>query len=95
MAESIKYMTSPTGSSLARERAANDHSSAWKLPYFGTGNELWGCGGNMTSEFVADETRRYAAFVKATSGTRIMKFATGANSDDYHWTEVRMRDAPS
>lgn len=95
MAEWVEYMTSPTGSSLAKERAANGHPTPWKLPYFGIGNELWGCGGNMTPEFAANETRRYATFVKAPSGTRILKFASGANVDDYHWTEVMMRDAAS
>jgi len=93
MAEWVEYMTSPTGSTLAKERAANGHPAPWKLPYFGIGNELWGCGGNMQPEFAANETRRYATFVKAPEGTRILKFASGANVDDYHWTDVMMRDA--
>jgi alpha-N-arabinofuranosidase len=93
MAEWIEYMTSPTGSSLAKERAANGHPAPWALPYFGIGNELWGCGGNMRPEFAADETRRYATFVKAPANTRIMKFASGANVDDYNWTDTMMRIA--
>jgi len=91
MAEWIEYMTSPTGSTLAKERAANGHPAAWKLPYFGIGNELWGCGGEMRAEYAADVTRRYATFIKAPAGTRIMKFASGANSDDYEWTDTMMR----
>ena len=93
MAEWVEYMTSPTGSTLARERAANGHPAPWKVPYFGIGNELWGCGGNMRPEYAADLTRRYGTFIKAPAGARIMKFASGANVDDYRWTEVMMREA--
>ncbi|WP_205412194.1 alpha-N-arabinofuranosidase [Sphingomonas crusticola] len=95
MAEWIEYITSPTGSSLAQERAANGHKEPWKLPYFGIGNELWGCGGNMRAEYAADVTRRYATFIKAPAGTRIMKFASGANTEDYDWTDTMMRIAGS
>ena len=92
MAEWVEYMTSPAGS-LADERAANGHKAPWAIPYFGIGNELWGCGGNMRAEYAADETRRYATFVKAPKDTKILKIASGANVDDYHWTEVMARDA--
>ena len=92
MAEWVEYMTSPAGS-LADERAANGHKAPWAVPYFGIGNELWGCGGNMRPEYAADETRRYATFVKAPKDTRILKIASGANVDDYKWTEVMIREA--
>ena len=93
MAEWVEYMTSPTGSSLARERAANGRKQPWKLPMFGIGNELWGCGGNMLPEYAADETRRYATFVKTPDGVPVMKVASGANAEDYNWTEVMMKKA--
>lgn len=92
MAEWVEYMTSPAGS-LADERAKNGHKEPWKVAYFGVGNELWGCGGNMLPEFAANETRRYATFIKAPAGTKIMKIAAGANVDDYNWTETMMRVA--
>jgi alpha-N-arabinofuranosidase len=91
MAEWVEYMTSPAGS-LADERARNGHKAPWKVPYFGVGNELWGCGGNMRPEFAADETKRYATFIVAPEGTRILKIASGANVDDYKWTETMMRE---
>lgn len=93
MADWVEYMTSPTGSTLANERRANGRKEPWKLPYFGLGNELWGCGGNMRPEYAADETRRYATFVKSPVGTRILKIASGASDENYNWTEVMMRDA--
>jgi alpha-N-arabinofuranosidase len=92
VSEWVEYMTSPTGSTLAKERAANGHPAPFKLTYLGLGNELWGCGGNMRAEYAADVTRRYAAFIHPGNG-RVMKIASGANSDDYNWTEVMMRDA--
>ena len=93
MAEWVEYMTSATGSSLAKERAANGHPAPFKLSYLGLGNELWGCGGNMRAEYAADVTRRYGTFVKPGDGTKVLKIGSGANSDDYHWTEVMMREA--
>ena len=92
MAEWVEYMTSPAGS-LAEERADNGRAEPWDVPFFGIGNELWGCGGNMRPEYAADLTRRYATFIKAPEGTRIMKIAAGANVDDYHWTETMVREA--
>jgi alpha-N-arabinofuranosidase len=93
MAEWVEYMTSPSGSSLARERAANGRKTPWVLPMFGIGNELWGCGGNMRAEYAADVTRRYSTFIKMPEGQKVMKIASGANSEDYNWTDVMMRDA--
>ncbi|PZU09300.1 alpha-L-arabinofuranosidase C-terminal domain-containing protein [Sphingomonas sp.] len=94
MAEWVEYMTAPAGT-LAEERARNGHKAPYKVPYFGIGNELWGCGGNMRAEYAADETRRYATFVKVPAGEKITKIASGANGDDYNWTEVMMREAGS
>ena len=91
MAEWVEYMTAPAGT-LAEERARNGRKAPWKLPFFGLGNELWGCGGNMRAEYAADLTRRYGTFVKVPEGTKTLKIASGANSVDYNWTEVMMRE---
>lgn len=92
MAEWVEYMTAPAGT-LAEERAKNGRKAPWKLPYFGLGNELWGCGGSMRPEYAADLTRRYSTFIKVPAGVKVEKIASGANSVDYNWTEVMMRDA--
>ncbi|QYE32997.1 alpha-N-arabinofuranosidase (plasmid) [Polymorphobacter sp. PAMC 29334] len=91
MAEWVEYMTSPAGT-LAEERAKNGHKAPWKVPFFGIGNELWGCGGNMRPEYAADLTRRYATFIKAPADTKILRIASGANTDDYNWTAVMARE---
>ncbi|MGV6485350.1 alpha-N-arabinofuranosidase [Stenotrophomonas indicatrix] len=93
MAQWVEYMTAPTRSTLAEERRANGRDKPWKVPYFGVGNELWGCGGNMRPEYAADLYRRYQTFVKAPADQKILKIAPGANVDDYNWTEVMMREA--
>ncbi|MAF29685.1 MAG: alpha-N-arabinofuranosidase [Croceicoccus sp.] len=92
MAEWVEYMTAPAGT-LADLRAENGHPEPWDVPYFGIGNELWGCGGNMRPEYAADVTRRYATFIKAPADTKILKIAAGANNDDYNWTETMVRVA--
>ncbi|MBZ2183806.1 MAG: alpha-N-arabinofuranosidase [Bryobacter sp.] len=92
MAEWVEYLTSPAGS-LADERKANGRPNPWQLPFFGLGNELWGCGGNMRAEYAADVTRRYSTFIKPPKGVKVMKMASGPTDSDYHWTEVMMRDA--
>jgi alpha-L-arabinofuranosidase len=93
MAQWFEYMTSPTHSTLAEERRKNGREQPWKVPYFGVGNELWGCGGNMRAEYAADVYKRYQTFVKPPIGVKVQKIAPGANVDDYHWTEVMMREA--
>jgi alpha-N-arabinofuranosidase len=92
MAQWVEYITSDTTSTLANERRKNGRDKPWKLPFFGIGNELWGCGGNMRAEYAADLVRRYATFVKVPRDSPVQKIAAGANVDDYHWTEVFMRD---
>ncbi|WP_028916287.1 alpha-L-arabinofuranosidase C-terminal domain-containing protein [Pseudoxanthomonas sp. J35] len=93
MAEWVEYMTYEKGSSLAEERRANGRDKPWKVPFFGIGNELWGCGGNMTPEHAANLHRQYQTFVKVPAGQQITKVAAGANGDDYNWSEVMMKIA--
>jgi len=90
MMEWVEYVSSDSDSELANLRRRNGREKAWKLPYFGVGNESWGCGGDMRPEFYADEFRRYHAFVKNYSGNRLQAIACGANGPDYNWTEILM-----
>ena len=93
MADWVEYITSPTRSTLANQRRANGRDQPWKLPFFGVGNEVWGCGGNMRPEYASDLFRRYQTFVKVPAGEKLMKIASGPYRDDYHFTEVMMREA--
>lgn len=93
MQEWVEYMTFDGISPMAELRRQNGREEPWKLRFFGVGNENWGCGGNMTPEFYSDQYKRYATYVRNFSGNRIYKIACGANSFDYKWTEVLMREA--
>ena len=89
----VEYCTHPGGSPMAELRKTNGREAPWKLPYFGVGNESWGCGGNMRPEYYADEYRRYQTYVREYAGHAPHKIACGANSADYQWTEVLMKRA--
>ncbi len=95
MAEWIEYITSDTQSTLANLRRKNGRERPWRLPYFGIGNETWGCGGNMRAEFSVDLYRQFAAFLKAPPDNKPLRVASGATAEDLNWTEVLMsRAAP-
>jgi alpha-N-arabinofuranosidase len=88
-AQWVEYITSDTGSTLARERRANGRERPWKIDYLGLGNEPWGCGGRMRASFYTDLMRQYVGFVKPEGATVV---ASGPNVDDYDWTRTLMRD---
>jgi alpha-N-arabinofuranosidase len=93
MMEWVEYMTSDSDSTLANERRKNGREKAWNVPWFGVGNESWGCGGNMRPEFYADKYRQYRTFVKNYSGNRVQAIGCGSNGTDFNWTDVLMREA--
>jgi len=93
MQQWVEYITFDGVSPMADLRRANGREKPWKLPYFGVGNENWGCGGNMRAEYYADEYRRYQTYVRNFAGNNVYKIACGPNEDNYHWTEVMMKEA--
>lgn len=93
MAKWVEYMTSEGDSPMARLRRENGRDKAWKVKFFGVGNESWGCGGSMRPEFYADMYRRYATYCRNYDGNRLFKIASGASDYDYNWTEVLMKNA--
>ena len=93
MQQWVEYITFDGESPVSNIRKANGREEPWKLPYFGIGNENWGCGGNMRAEYYADEYRRYATYIRNFGGNKVYKIACGPNTADYRWTEVLMREA--
>lgn len=88
MNEWVEYMTFNGISPMADLRAKNGDAEPFKLDYFGVGNENWGCGGNMTPQFYANEYRRYQTYVRNYDPEHpVKKICCGANVDDYYWTE--------
>ena len=94
MSEWVEYITFQGVSPMADQRKANGHEAAWKLPFFGVGNESWGCGGNMTAEHYANEYRRYQTYVRNyRPGEKIYKIACGPGDFNSEWTDTLMKVA--
>jgi alpha-N-arabinofuranosidase len=93
MQQWVEYLTVQGRSPMADARRANGRAEPWRVPFWGVGNESWGCGGNMRPEYYADQYRRYATYCRNFGQNRLYKIACGANASDYNWTEVLMRDA--
>lgn len=92
----VQYVNGPGNSSpMSKWRIQNGRSEPWNVRFWGVGNEVWGCGGNMKPEFYANIYRQYATFMTDWSNSdKLFRVASGANVDDYNWTEVMMRDIP-
>jgi alpha-N-arabinofuranosidase len=90
VADWVQYVNFDGVSPMSDWRKANGREKPWNVTYWGVGNEAWGCGGNMTAEYYANIYRQYTTFMSG----KLFKIASGANSGDYHWTEVLMRDIP-
>ncbi|MCF8226610.1 MAG: alpha-N-arabinofuranosidase [Bacteroidales bacterium] len=94
MSQWVEYLNFEGISPMADLRRANGQDEAWGVKFWGVGNENWGCGGNMTAEFYADQYRRYATYARNYGENRLYKIAGGANSTDYNWTETLMKNIP-
>lgn len=90
--EWVTYTNQKTGNPMTELRKANGREQPWGVRIWGVGNEAWGCGGNMKVEYYANIYRQYATFMA--NGNKLFRVASGASDDDYHWTEVLMRDIP-
>src|SRR5882724_3961541 len=90
-----QYVSFDGKSPMSDLRKKNGREKPWRVKYWGMGNEAWGRGGNMTAEYYANLYRQYATFMTNWDNTNhVFRVASGANSSDYHWTEVMMRDIP-
>ncbi|OIN58233.1 alpha-N-arabinofuranosidase [Arsenicibacter rosenii] len=96
LADWVQYVNFGKESPMSNLRRQNGREKPWDVQIWGVGNEAWGCGGNMKPEYYANIYRQYATFMYNYSPTRkLFRVASGASSNDYHWTEVMMRDIPT
>jgi alpha-L-arabinofuranosidase len=95
LAEWVQYVNFDGISPMSNLRKENGREKGWKVKFWGVGNEAWGCGGHMRPEYYANIYRQYATFMSDWDNTnKLYRIASGANSGDYNWTEVLMRDIP-
>jgi alpha-N-arabinofuranosidase len=92
MSKWVEYITFDGESPMANLRRKNGRDEPWKVKFWGVGNENWGCGGQMTAEFYADQYKRYATYCRNYGNNRLYKIAGGPSSSDYHWMEVLMKN---
>jgi alpha-N-arabinofuranosidase len=92
MSKWVEYITFDGESPMSNLRKQNGREKPWKVKFWGVGNESWGCGGNMTADFYADQYRRYATYCRDYGDNRLYKIACGANAADYNWTETVMKN---
>lgn len=90
----VQYVNFAGESPMSSLRKQNGREKPWNVKYWGVGNEAWGCGGNMRPEYYADIYRKYATFMTGWTEGGIFRIASGANSSDYNWTEVLMKNIP-
>ena len=90
-AEWLEYMTAAQPTTLAKERAANGHAAAYKVPFLGIGNESWDCGGNMTPDHYLSQFKIYSRFVRnynpAQEKQPMLKIAVGPGGGEARWTD--------
>jgi alpha-N-arabinofuranosidase len=91
LADWVQYVNFEGKSPMSDLRVKNGQTKPWNVKFWGVGNEAWGCGGNMTPEYYVGEYRKYSTFME---GGNLFKIASGANGDDYHWTETLMKGIP-
>jgi alpha-N-arabinofuranosidase len=92
MAKWVEYLNFDGVSPMTAIRSQNGREKPWKVSFWGVGNESWGCGGNMTPAYYSDLYRRYATYARNYPGAPLKRIASGANSDDYNWTETCMKN---
>ncbi|MEI7835020.1 MAG: alpha-N-arabinofuranosidase [Planctomycetota bacterium] len=92
MSQWVEYVNFDGVSPMANLRRANGRDQAWKVHFWGVGNENWACGGQMRPEFYADQYRRYSTYCRSYPDKPLYKVACGPCGPSYDWTEVLMRE---
>ena len=82
----VEYCNYDGDSTLANERRANGALAPFNVQYWGIGNELWGCGGNMEPDDYAHIYRRFATFIPANPPDTLRLIACGPAGNQHEWT---------
>ena len=94
LADWVQYVNFSGTSPMSDLRVKNGREKPWTVKFWGVGNEAWGCGGNMTADYYADTYKKYATFMTDYTNGNLYRIASGANGDNYEWTETLMKKIP-
>ncbi|MBG9375905.1 alpha-N-arabinofuranosidase [Panacibacter sp. DH6] len=94
LADWVQYTNFENKSPMSDWRRQNGQDQPWNVKFWGIGNEAWGCGGNMTAEYYANEYRKFATFMPNSAKAPLYRIASGASGADYNWTETLMKNIP-
>jgi alpha-L-arabinofuranosidase len=90
-AEWLEYMTAQK-TALSDERAANGHPEAYKVAFWGIGNESWGCGGAMSPEHYLEQLKSYSHYSRNYNpAQRMGQIAVGPDGGHTEYTETIMK----
>ncbi|MEW6507229.1 MAG: alpha-L-arabinofuranosidase C-terminal domain-containing protein [Bacteroidota bacterium] len=95
MSKWVEYLTFDGESPMSKLRKENGREKPWKIKFWGVGNENWGCGGNMSAEFYADNYKRYATYCRNYGSNRLFRIAGGPYGDDVKWMETLLKNVNS
>jgi alpha-N-arabinofuranosidase len=90
MSEWIEYLTRDDDSPMAALRRQHGRDEPWRVPFFGIGNETWGCGGNMQAGDYAALARQFSTYVREHAGNSLTRVAVGPDQAGFAWTETIM-----
>ncbi len=92
----VKYVNHANGTSFLTDmRQKNGRTKPWKVRYWGIGNESWDCGGHMDVDYYVDQYKKYATMMTTYNNSEgLFRIAVGPGTEDFHWTEVLLRDIP-
>jgi alpha-L-arabinofuranosidase len=92
----VKYVNHVNGTSYLTDlRQKNGRTKPWHVKYWGIGNESWDCGGHMDVDYYVDQYKKYATMMTTYNNDEgLFRIAVGPGTEDFHWTEVLMRDIP-
>lgn len=89
--EWFEYCTCDGDTTLTRLRAQNGHPEPFDVPFWGVGNENWGCGGNMNPEQYARLYQLFSTYLRP-RGNDQKTIACGQNHD---WNHRLLRELGS
>ncbi len=86
----IEYCNFPADTTLAGLRKINGHAEPFNVPFWGIGNESWGCGGSMCPEDYASAYKRFSTFASTFCRDPLRMpltfIACGPNGNNLDWT---------